>query len=140
MAELKIKKIRPIFNHIVTTANFAEETIKGGVIIPNQNPFSEYQEVVAVGNAVTTIKEGEVVKINPKRYLKVKQKPAPFQDEEGVISHDAVVTYDYNILEIGDSHYLLLSDSDVEYVIEDFEVVENYESSLILPEEKQLIV
>ena len=75
---MDIKKIRPLFNAVVTTTiSYTESELKVGGIIDSskiQMPIKEYQTVVAVGPTVKGINVGDLVKINPSRYIVRKYK------------------------------------------------------------------
>lgn len=137
MEKLAILKIKPLFNRILVTSDkYQDDIIEGGVIVATKGTLKEYQRVVAVGSTVTTIKEGDLVKINPKRYSVFKHQEGSLKD--GIVTDNPVIQYQFNIVEIQDTPYLLLYDQDIEYIIEEFDIEE--ESSLILPEEKHLIL
>ena len=69
---LKLKKITPSFNHILTTAERVDIYQKvNGIILPNtkiKGGFNEYQKVVAVGPMVHNIKPGDMVCVDPTAY------------------------------------------------------------------------
>lgn len=118
-----IKKIRPMFNAIVTTMDlYSEEELKTGGIIDSSKinmPVKEFQKVVAIGPSVRNIEIGDIVKINPTRY-KVKSY------EENSVRKDLqslhpVESYQFKIVQIDDIKYLFLADTDVEFVVEEYE-------------------
>jgi hypothetical protein len=68
-----IKKGRPIFNKIITTAHIYEEDqyLKGTKVIDTDKPkgaLKPYQQVISVGDSVRAVKEGDWISINPMRY------------------------------------------------------------------------
>ena len=69
---INIKKIRPVFNCILTTMDtYTEDELKVGGIIDSskiQMSIKEYQTVLAVGSTARAVKVGDIVKINPERY------------------------------------------------------------------------
>lgn len=130
---IKIKKIKPMFNAILTTMDTYEDDVTcNSIIIKTKGTIKEYQKVVAVGNTVRSVKEGDLVCINPKRYAVVKHQEGSLQD--GVISDNPVVRYNFDIIEMNDTPYLLLQDSDISYIIEEFEEIKN--EKLIVPDTK----
>lgn len=137
---LKVKKIKPLFNRIVVTARKYEDNIMIGSIIDSgkSNTIKEYQEVVAVGTTVRDIKVGDTVLINPTRYQVRKHREGSLKD--GVISDNPVTHYNFNMVEVNGETCILLFDSDVDYVIEDFEELEDSTSSLITPSKPNIIV
>ena len=74
---LKIKKIKPVANHIVTTMEFytEEEAMVGGLYSSAKlNTIKEYQKVLAIGPYVKDINVGDIVRINPSRYIQILHK------------------------------------------------------------------
>lgn len=136
---LKIKKIKPMFNRILVTADKYENDVKhGGVVVVTAGTLKEYQKVISVGDTVRGIKEGDFVLINPTRYAVKKHQEGSLKD--GIVSDNPVVSYNFNFVEMGDRVCILLYDQDVDYVIQEYEETEDKASNLILPEEKKLIL
>ena len=133
---IRIKKIKPMFTGLVTTMDRYTEDIftDGGLLDMSRKKgmIKEYQRVICVGGAVREIKEGDLVCINPKRYAVVKHQEGSLQD--GVVSDNPVVRYNFDIIEMNDTPYLLLQDSDISYIIEEFEEIKN--EKLIVPDTK----
>lgn len=124
---LKIKKIKPMFTHLITTTDKYEEDVvtSGGLITVNRQKGSvkEYQRVVAVGSMVKDIKVGDLVLINPKNYRVLKHEKGSMKD--GVITDNPIVGYNIPTVEINGEQFMYLDDRDIEYVIEDYEEVED---------------
>lgn len=120
---INIKKIRPMFNQVICTMDiYGDEEIKSQDIIDYkkvQNPIKEYQKVVAVGPMVKNIAVGDLVMVNPKRYSKMKHQEGSLKD--GVIGDNMVVEYKFNVIELDHMKYLLLTDQDIDFVIEEYE-------------------
>ena len=138
-----IKKIKPMFNGLITTMNRYEQDVKvkGTDLIDSSksNAVKEYQTVVAVGPMVRGIEVGDTVFINPNRYAVMKHKAGSLQD--GVIKDNPVIGYNFDIVEMGDQQCLLLQDRDIDFIIEEFEEIpEPPRSTIIQPEEKKIIV
>ena len=133
---LNIKKIRPMANYLVTTKDeYTEEDVRtGGLIIKMVGSLKEYQKVVAVGPMVRGIKVGDLVCINPKRYAKYKHQPGSLKD--GVVTDNPVVAYNFNVIELDHVPHLLLTDQDIDFIIEDSEEEEVKDNSVIVPERK----
>ena len=130
---IKIKKIKPMFTSILTTMDTYEDDVTcNSIIVKTKGTIKEYQKVVAVGDTVRSVKVGDLVCINPKRYAVVKHQEGSLQD--GVISDNPVVRYNFDIIEMNDTPYLLLQDSDISYIIEEFEEIKN--EKLIVPDTK----
>ena len=136
---LKIKKIKPMFNRILVTADKYKNDVKqGGVVVVTAGTLKEYQKVISVGDTVRGIKEGDFVLINPTRYTVKKHQEGSLKN--GIISDNPVVSYNFNFVDVNDTVCILLYDQDVDYVIQEYEETEDKVSNLILPEEKKLIL
>lgn len=131
---INIKKVKLMYNYILTTKDVYDGTeSENGVIIPN-GTLKEYQRVVEVGPMVRTVSVGDLVAINPKRYAVTKYKK---DDIKGDIEQmQKVITYKIPELEIDHVKHLLITDQDIEYIVEDF--VEEQPSSIIV--QKQEII
>lgn len=139
---LNIKKIRPMFNQVITTMDkYSDDEMKTGSIIDVSkvnNPVKEYQKVVAVGPMVKNIEVGDIVMINPKRYGKVRHKEGSLKD--GIITDNPVVSYNFNVIELNHTPFLLLLDQDIDFIIEEYEEVENSPQSDIIVPNNDIIV
>ena len=133
---LNIKKIRPMFNQVICTMDKYDdsELKKDGLVDLHkvQNPIREYQTVVEVGPMVRNISVGDLVMVNPKRYSKMKHQEGSLKD--GVIGDNMVVSYNFNVIEIDHKQYLLLTDQDIDFVIEEYEEEEEPQSDIIVPD------
>lgn len=130
---MNIKKIKPMFTKIVTTADKYEEDITNGALISKQkDTLKEYQKVVAVGTSVSGIKVGDLVSINPTRYAVHKRKDNSLvNDIEG---GNPVLSYKFDFVLLNNVPHLLLESADVEYIIED------YTEDIIQVPNKEIIV
>lgn len=139
---INIKKIRPMFNQVITTMEkYSDEELKVGSIIDVSkvnNPIKEYQKVVAVGPMVRNIEVGDVVMINPKRYGKMLHKEGSLKD--GVIGDNPVVSYNFNVIELDHQPHLLLLDQDIDFIVEEYEEVEDSPQSDIIVPNNDIIV
>lgn len=136
---LKIKSIKPLFNKIVTTCDVYEKDEKrGGIIVKTDGTIKEYQKVEAVGSTVRDVKVGDIILINPKRYI-VPQHKDKRNSLKGVIGDELTMGVDFPMVEYGGKKHLLIYDQDIDYII-DGEEVEEDQSPLILPKEKKIIV
>lgn len=134
---MKINKIKPLFNRILVTADkYEDDIIENGIIRTTKGTLKEYQKVLAVGSTVRDIKVGDLVLINPIRYAVKKHREGSLKD--GVITDNPVVSYNFNLVEVGDKINILLYDSDIDYIIEDYE--EDKPSMIIKPKTKKLII
>ena len=130
-----------MFNQIICTMNkYNDEETKVGSIIDIhkiQNPIKEYQKVIAVGPMVRNITVGDMVMINPKRYAKMKHQEGSLKD--GVITDNPVISYNFNVIHLDHIPYLILTDQDIDFIIEDYEKEEKAEVNIITPN-KDIIV
>lgn len=141
-----LKKIKPMFTRLITTMNKYEDdgVTKSGLIDVSKaaGSLKEYQTVVAVGTMVMHIKVGDVVWINPKRYAVMKHKQGSFQD--GVIGDNPVIDYKFETIELDDKTYLMLDNGDIEFVVEEYEEVEEIKkepaSTLYVPPKPTILV
>ena len=118
---MKVKKIKPLFNSIVTTMNKYEEDVTNNGVIDaskTEGTLKEYQTVLSVGTTVRDIKVGDVVMINPRNYAVKKYQENSIKND---IEMNPVIGYNFNIIEMADGQYLLLQDRDIDYIIEDYE-------------------
>lgn len=137
---LNIIKIRPMANYLVTTKDeYTEDDVKkGGLMIKTVGSLKEYQKVVAVGPMVRGIQVGDLVCINPKRYAQYKHKPGSLKD--GVITDNPIVSYNFNVIELDHISHLLLTDQDIDFVIEEWnDEKEPEKSNIIIPERKIIV-
>lgn len=131
---LKVKSIKPLFTGVLTTANRYETTsTKNGIIISakqTEGQIKEYQTVVKVGSSVREIKPGDIVLINPSRYLRKKFDENSIRDD-----FDKNPTIEINIptVIINDKEYFLIEDRDVAYIIDDCEEIPDTKPSIIMP-------
>lgn len=138
---LKINSIKPLFNKIVTTCDVYEnDKTSGGIIVKTDGTIKEYQKVEAVGSTLRDIKVGDLVLINPKRYI-VPQHKEKRESLKGVIGDELTMGVNFPMVEYGGKKHLLIYDQDIDYIIDGEEVEEEQpKSPLILPKEKKIIV
>lgn len=136
---LKLKKIKPMFNNILTTMEkYEEDVISMGIITKKQGGLKEYQKVVEVGSSVRDVKEGDLVCINPKRFAVRKHQDGSLKD--GIITDNPVTTYNFDVIELDGVQYLLLQDRDIDFIItESEEVPEPVTSEIIKPSNKVIV-
>lgn len=138
---LKIKKLKPMFAHLITTMDkYEDDVITGGIIDTHRQKGSvkEYQKVVAVGSLVRDIKVGDMVLINPKNYRVLKHEKGSLKD--GVVTDNPVVGYNIPTVEINGELFMYLNDNDIEYIVEEYEEVEDPKPSAIITPPTDIIV
>lgn len=127
-------------NYLVTTKDeYTDEDFAGKLIATKvRGTLKEYQKVVAVGPMVRGIQVGDIVCINPKRYAKYKHNPGSLKD--GVVTDNPVVSYNFNVIELDHVPHLLLTDQDIDFVIEECEEEkENPTGPIVVPERKIIV-
>ena len=137
-----LKKVKPLFNRIITTMDCYEEDqlTLGGLVDSRKQKgtMKEYQTVVAVGNTVTGIKEGDVVCINPTRYAVMKHNDKSLKN--GVIGDNLVVGYKFNTITIDGKEHLMLYDQDIDFIVVDSKEAEDPAPPIIIQPEKPKII
>ena len=119
---INIKKVKPMFNAIITTMNRYEDDDDSDTLIKNTSgSLKEYQTVVAIGGSVRDIKVGDVVQIDPSRYAQKQHKEDSLKN--GIVSDNPVMSYNFKTVLIDGEQCLLLYDSDISYIIEEYEEV-----------------
>lgn len=125
----KIKKARPLFTGIITTAKkyVGELTTSGGIILDTtrmDGSLNPYQTVISVGSMTKDIKEGDIVKLNFKRYAKASHVPGAIDEAQNKQFDNMSITYEIPMIVLNDEECLFVQSADVEYVVEDYEVDE----------------
>lgn len=140
---LKIKNIKPLFTSIVTTADKYKqsETLGSGIIYDtnkSEGSLKEYQKVIAIGSAVRETKVGDLILINPTRYMKKDKMTADSLREEFM---EPTYSIEFPTVELDGKTHLMIQEADVAYIITDYEELEVTEPdpSIILPK-SQLIL
>ena len=113
-----------MFNRVLTTCDlYTEDLMTDGIIDSTkvEGAIKEYQTVIACGPTVKCVKPGDVVVINPTRYQVMKHKEGTLND--GVIQDNAVLSYNFPIMVVNDAPCLYIYDSDIEFAIREFEMV-----------------
>ena len=113
-----------MFNRVLTTCDlYTEDLMTDGIIDSTkvEGAIKEYQTVIAVGSTVKCVKPGDVVVINPTRYQVMKHKEGTLND--GVIQDNPVISYNFPIMVVNDAPCLYIYDSDIEFAIKEFEMV-----------------
>lgn len=136
---MKLKKIKPMFNRIITSADIYEEDQYINGLIDTTKPkgsLKEHQKVLSVGTTVRDIKVGDYVCIDPTRYMITSHKDKSIKN--GIIGDEIVLGYKFNTIEVDGKKCLMLYDQDITFIIEEFE--EETRSAIIQPEKPKIIV
>jgi hypothetical protein len=122
----KIKKVKPLFSGVITTAKtyVGDVTNEAGIIVNMEGQLNPYQWVVAVGSMVQDIKEGDIVKLNFKRYAKAKHTPGAIDEGTNMQADDMRFSYELPIINIDGQTCLYMQNNDVEYIVVDKEIDE----------------
>lgn len=137
---LKVKDIRPVYTRLITTANKYEETqMNGNLIDVNkmEGRYKEYQTVVRVGSAVREVKEGDVVLIDPSRYMKRKFSDNSLRED---FVENPIVEINIPTVIMNDEDYFMIEERDIAYVIADSEEVPDpLPNPIIVPKKPKII-
>lgn len=136
---LHIKSIKPVFNHILVTADkFEKDIVEYGVIVANKGDLKLWQTVLAIGSTARDIKVGDKVMIIPDHFAVKKYNKNSVQND---LDNNPVLDYHFPFETIDDENgkpkaCLYISDNDVRYIFEG----EEKEDILITPDKPKLIV
>ena len=137
---LKVKSIRPVYTRLITTADRYTESQKVGSILDAnklEGRYKEYQTVVKVGSSVREVKEGDIVLIDPSRYMKRKYNDNSLRED---FVENPIVEINIPTVTMKDTDYFMIEERDFAYIIEDSEEVpDSNPNNLILPKEKKII-
>lgn len=124
---LRIKKIKPTYTTVITTATkFDKDDKQNGVITAKKGDLKLYQRVVAVGSMIKEFKVGDLVMINAANYAKKKYSANSIQND---MDNNSVIKYEFNWVTMENEKgeledYLMLNDRDILYSFEGEEVDE----------------
>lgn len=139
---LVVKKIKPMFTALVATMDkYDSDKITGSGIIDaskQKGALKEYQTVVSVGSQVREIKVGDLISINPSRFSVMKHKEGSLKD--GIIEDNQVLQYNFDIIKLDGVDHLLLQDRDIEFIIEEYEEVDDPKAQIIIHPPKPSII
>lgn len=136
---LHIKKIKPMFNHLLLTADrFEKDVVESGIIVAKKGDLKLWQTVVAIGSTVRDIKVGDQVMIIPDHFAVKKYNKNSVQND---LDNNPVLSYRFPFETMEDEKgetkdYLYISDNSVRYVFEG----EEKDDTLILPAKKKVLL
>lgn len=134
-------KIKPMFNRIITSMDvYEKDQFKNGLIDTSKSKGSlkEYQTVISVGTTVRDIKEGDVVSIDPTRYMVTRHKDKSLQ--ANVVGDEIAVGYKFNTIKLDGKECLVLYDQDITFIVEESQDVEDQTGPVIIQPEKPKII
>lgn len=130
---INIKKVKPMSNYMLVTKDvYTSKDFEGTIQAKIDGSVKEYQKVVAVGPMVRNIKEGDLIWINPARYLKLEYAPGSIKNDMQEMKK--APRYVFPTFEVDGIEYLMLTDQDVYFVVEEYEEVDT--SKLIIPKQE----
>ena len=136
---LKIHKIKPVYTRIITTANKYESSQKTGNLLDVnklEGRYKEYQTVVRVGSSVREVKEGDVILIDPSRYMKRQFSDNSLRED---FVENPIVEINIPTVTMDDTDYFMIEERDIAYIIEESEEEvpdKKTGQSIILPKNK----
>ena len=136
---LHIKKIKPLFNHLLLTADrFEKDVVESGIIVAKKGDLKLWQTVVAMGPTARDVKVGDKVMIIPEHFAVKKYNKNSVQND---LDNNPVLTYKFPFETMEDENgepkdYLYISDNNIRYVFEG----EEKDDSLILPAKKKVLL
>ena len=97
--------------------------------------YKEYQTVVRVGSSVREVKKGDVILIDPSRYMKRKFSDNSLRED---FVENPIVEIDIPTVTMDDTDYFMIEERDIAYIIEESEEVPDKKTgqSIILPKNK----
>lgn len=138
---IKLNKVKPMFNRIITTMDVYEKDQYNGNLIDTtkqKGSLKEYQTVISIGSTVRDIKEGDIVCIDPTRYMVTKHRDKSLQNN--IIGDDLSIGYKFNTIKLKDKECMMLYDQDIIFIVEDREEVDDPTGPLIIQPERPNIV
>ena len=132
---IKVKKITPMFNRIVTTANRVEMDQKvNGIIIPEKlkGGYDEYQTVIAVGSMVHNLKPGDLVCIDPSAYGRPVHKEH-IDSVKGLSDDTVQMAYYVPTIEVDGKECMFIADRDIAYKVDDYEEIKDDNPVVVTP-------
>lgn len=137
----KLIKVTPMFNRIITTMDtYEQDQYRDGLLdnTKQRGSLKEYQTVLAIGTTVRDIKVGDLVCIDPTRYMVVKHRDKSLQGN--IMGDDISAGYKFNTIRLDDKECLMLFDQDISFIINESEDVEDPISPVIIQPEKPNII
>lgn len=137
---INVKKIKPMFTTVITTAEMLEEKdmMVGSIIDVSKakKTIKEFQKVIAVGPHVNSIQVGDLVCVNPIRFGKPYQKRNSLN--QATEEYETMMSYQFDFIEIDGQTCLKLQDRDIDYVVEEYEEVEDFNPAPLIVTEEDL--
>ena len=128
MKDIKIKKLKPIFDTVITALDiYEEDVVQNGIVIIPAGAVKQYQTVLAVGEFVKNINVGDLVMINFSRFIKRKYKENSIKNDEQSMIDEPIL--DVPKIYIDGKLCCKITDRDIDGIILETEEVELNEQS-----------
>ena len=125
---IKIKKLKPIFDTVITTLDiYEDDVVQNGIVIIPAGAVKQYQTVLAVGEFVKNINVGDLVMINFSRFIKRKYKENSIKNDEQAMIDEPIL--DVPKIYIDGKLCCKITDRDIDGIILETEEVELNEQS-----------
>ncbi len=137
----KLLKVKPMFNRIITTMDVYEKDQYNGHVIDTtkqKGSLKEYQTVLSVGTTVRDIKEGDLVCIDPTRYMVTKHRDKSLHNN--IVGDEISIGYKFNTIKLDDKECLVLYDQDISFIVERYEEIDDPTGPRIIQPEKPKII
>ena len=137
----KLLKVKPMFKWIITTMDVYEKDQYNGNIIDTtkqKGSLKEYQTVLSVGTTVRDIKEGDLVCIDPTRYMVTKHRDKSLHNN--IVGDEISIGYKFNTIKLDDKECLVLYDQDISFIVERYEEIDDPTGPRIIQPEKPKII
>lgn len=125
MTDIKVLKATPMFNGVITTCHQWEVDGESDGLIDtakSQGIVKPHQTVVAIGSAARSVKVGDTVIIDPTRFAKMRYNENSLKNN--VVKENEIIGFDFPIISINDEPHMLLTESDISYIVNEFEEFE----------------
>lgn len=130
-----------MFNRLVTTMDVYDDDIYVNGIIDTsrkRGSLKEYQTVLSIGTSVRDIKEGDIVCIDPTRYMVTRHQNKSLQGN--IMGDDLAIGYKFNTIKLEDKECLMLFDQDISFIVEDSEDIKDNTGPVIIQPEKPKVI
>lgn len=117
---IKLKKMQPMFTGILTTLDVSDkDEYSNGLVVSTKGSLKPIQTVLAVGDAVSSVKVGDKVLVNFEHYAVKKYDEGSMND--GVVQMNKTLRYEVNDYEVDGKRVLLLDLRDIIAKVEAYE-------------------
>lgn len=125
MKDIKVLKATPMFNGVITTCHQWEVDGESDGLIDtakSQGIVKPHQTVIAVGSSARSVKVGDLVIIDPTRFMKMRYNENSLKNN--VVKENEIAGFDFPIIYINDEPHMLLNENDISYIVNEFEEFE----------------